>query len=57
MCVSFLVQASKFYNLTEFSRADWSKAMVYESINHGNDVTLSRSAGSLIEKIRCTQAV
>ena len=25
--------------LSESSRADWSIAMVYESINHGNDVT------------------
>ena len=25
--------------LSESSRADWSRAMVYESIDHGNDVT------------------
>ena len=25
--------------LSEYSRADWSRAIVYESIDHGNDVT------------------
>ena len=25
--------------MSEFSRADWSRAMVFESIDHGNDVT------------------
>ena len=30
---------SYFKKLTESLRSDWSTAMVYESIDHGNDVT------------------
>ena len=32
-------KARHYICMSESSRADWSRAMVYESIDHGNDVT------------------
>ena len=34
-----MVYISNFTMLSESSRADWSRAMVYESVDHRNDVT------------------